>query len=85
MTFLAGKVDDGIEILNRPSSDFQTQSFCDEKLVFTGTSIHDVQGDWCDDLSFNLSSEGVVILIVNKSLTSSKALTQQRTDLSAKR
>ena len=53
MTFLDGKVDDGVEKLNRPSSDFQTESFCDEKLVFNGTSIHDVQGDWCGDLSFN--------------------------------
>ena len=37
---------------------------CDEILVFNGTSIHDVLGDWCDVLSFNLSSEGMVILII---------------------
>ena len=78
------KVDDGVVQLNRPSSDFQIHSSCDEILVFNGTSIHDVLGDWCDVLSFNLSYEGIVILIVNKSLTSSQAVTtEQRTDLSA--
>ena len=79
------KVDDGVERLSIPSSDFQIRSFCVEILVFNGTSTHDVLGDWCDVLSFNLSSEGIVILNVNKSLTSSQAVTQQRTDLSAKR
>ena len=65
-------------------SDFQIHSFCDEMLVSNGTSIHDVLGDWCD-VPFNLSSEGIVILLVNKSLTSSQAVTQQRTDLSVQR
>ena len=82
---LGWKVDDGVEKLNKPSTDFQIHSFCDEIPVFNGTSIHDVLGDWCDVLSFNLSSEGIVILLANKSLTSSQAVTQQRTDLSAKR
>ena len=54
------KADSGAEKLNRPSSDFQIHSFCDETLVLSGTSIHDVLGDWCDVLSFNLSSEGIV-------------------------
>ena len=85
MTILAGKVDDGVEKLNRPSSDFQFHSFCDEILDFNGTSSHDVLGDWCDVLSFNSSSEGILILFVNKSWTSSQAVTQQRTDLSAQR
>ena len=69
------KVDDGVEKLNRPSSVFQSHSFCDEILVFNGASIDGVMADWCDVLSFNLSSEGTVILIVNKSLTSSQAVT----------
>ena len=47
--------------------------------------MSDVLGDWCDVFSFNLSSEGIVILLANKSLTSSQAVTQQRTDPSAKR
>ena len=58
MTILAGKWTIGVEKLNRPSSDFQIHSICDEILVFNGTSINDVLGDWCDVLSFNLSSEG---------------------------
>ena len=51
------KVDDGVEKLNRPSSDIKTHSFCDEILVFNGTSMSDVLGDWCDVLSFNSSCE----------------------------
>ena len=47
--------------------------------------MSDVLGDWDDVLSFNLSSEEVVILLVNQSLTSSQAATQQRADLSARR
>ena len=68
------EVYDGVEKLNRPSSEFQIHSFCDETLVFNGTSIHDVLGDWCDVLSFNLSSEGIVLLIVNKSLKHYRAI-----------
>ena len=56
MTDLGWKVDDGVERLNRPLSDFQLRSFCDEMLVFNGTSMSDVLGDWCDVFSFNLSS-----------------------------
>ena len=85
MTDLGWKVDDGVERLNRPLSDFQLRSFCDEMLVFNGTSMSDVLGDWCDVFSFNLISEGIVILLANKSLTSSQAVTQQRTGLSAQR
>ena len=59
--------------------------FCDEILVFNGTSVHDVLSYWCDVLSFNLSSEGIVILIVNRSWTSTQIVTQQRTDLSVQR
>ena len=47
------KVDDGVEKLNRPSSDFQIHSFCDEILVFNGTSMSDVLGDWCDVFAVN--------------------------------
>ena len=72
---LGWKVDDGVEKLDRTSSDFQVHSFCGERLVFNGTSIHDILGDLCDVLSFNLSSEGIVFFIVNKSLTSSQAVT----------
>ena len=69
----------------RPSSDFQIRSFCDEILVFNGTSIHDVLSDWCDVLSYNSNSEETVILLVNKSSTSSQAATQQRTELSVQK
>ena len=67
-------VDDGAVKLNRPSSDFQILSLCDEVLV-----------SWCDVLSSNLSSEEIVIFLVNTSLTSSQAVTQQRNDLSAQK
>ena len=63
---LGWKVDDGVEKLNIPSSDLEIHSFCDEILVLNGTSSHIVLVDWCDVLSFNLSSEGIVILIVNE-------------------
>ena len=79
------KVDDGVEELNRPSGDLQAHSLCDEMVVFNGTSIHDVLSDWCDVLSFNRSSEGIVILLVNKSLRSSQAVTDPRTGLSAQK
>ena len=82
MTIFGWKVDDGVEKLSIPTSDFQIHSFCDEIPAFNGKSVHDVLRDWCDVLSFTLSSEGIVILIANKSLTSSQAVTQQRTDLS---
>ena len=55
------KVDHGVEKLNRPSSDFQIHSLCDEILVSNGTSMNDVLGDWCDFLSFNLTSEEIVM------------------------
>ena len=48
------KVDDGVEKLNRPSSDFQFHSLCDVILVFNRTSIHDVLSDLCDVLLFNV-------------------------------
>ena len=45
------KADVGVEKLNRPSSDFQIHSFCDEILVINGTSMSDALGDWCDVFS----------------------------------
>ena len=49
---LGWKVDDGVEKLNISSSDFQIHSSCDEILVFNGTSMSGVLGDWCDVCSF---------------------------------
>ena len=74
---------DPSEKLNRSSSDSQIHSLCDEILVSNGTSMYDVLSDWYVVLPFNLSSEEIVILLVNKSLTSPQAATQQRTGLSA--
>ena len=69
----AWKVDDGVEKLNRPSSDFQIRSIGYEILVSNGTSIHDVLSDWCAVLSSNSSSEEIVNLLVIKSLASPQA------------
>ena len=79
------KVDNGVDKLNRPSNDFLFRSLCDVILVSNGKSMNDVLNDWCDVLSFNLSSEEIVIHFVNKSLRSSQAVTEQRTGLSARR
>ena len=54
------KVDDGVEELNRPSSDVEIRSLRDVPLVSHGTSMNGVVSDWCDVLSFNLSSVTIV-------------------------
>ena len=50
--------------------------------VSDGTSMKDVLSDWCDVVSLNSSSEEIVILFLNKTLTSSQAVAFQRTALS---
>ena len=52
-----------------------TPAMAGDILVFNGTSMSYVLSDCCDVLSFNLSTEEIVIILVNKSLISSQAVT----------